>query len=327
MQTDPLNIRNILVVRNDRFGEFLLNIPSLRALREGFPSARITVVVDPHVKELADKIPLIDEIATWERHSHTLFEKFSLVKTIKDKNFNMAVMLNPSKEFNIFTHLAGIPIRVGYDRKWGFLLTHKIKDEKYLGRKHEVEYNLDLVGLIGAKTNDLSLSLEIDESAVQGLDKELSSFASSELIALHPWTSDQVKQWPVHNFRALAERLMKELKKTIVIIGGKEEVIKGGELFQDLGIRLINLTGKTNLVQLAGLLKKCSLLISGDSGPVHLSCAVGTPVIALFRNDLSGKSPKRWGPWGNGNIVIEKPSLAAITVDEVLGKTKEILDR
>jgi len=87
------------------------------------------------------------------------------------------------------------------------------------------------------------------------------------------------------------------------------------------------MTGKTTLKQLASLLKKSRLLISGDSGPVHLACAVGTPVIVIFRNDIPGKSAKRWGPWGPGNFIIEKDNLCDITVDEVFSKAKEALNR
>jgi ADP-heptose:LPS heptosyltransferase len=67
------------------------------------------------------------------------------------------------------------------------------------------------------------------------------------------------------------------------------------------------------------------LIISGDSGPVHLACAVGIPVVALFRNDLPGKTAKRWGPWGKGCAVIEKDSLNDITVDEVLNLLRQII--
>ena len=85
---------------------------------------------------------------------------------------------------------------------------------------------------------------------------------------------------------------------------------------------IINMVNKTSLVELAVLLKRCSLFISGDSGPMHLAAAVGTPVVALFRNDLPGKTAKRWGPWGQGHMVIEKGDLLNISVDEVFETIK-----
>jgi ADP-heptose:LPS heptosyltransferase len=105
------------------------------------------------------------------------------------------------------------------------------------------------------------------------------------------------------------------------MVGGKEDSQKTGGLFDGLtNYGLINLFGKTTLKQLAALLAMCRLLISGDSGPVHLASCVGTPVLAIFRSDMPEKSSRRWGPLTPRSVVIEKPNLADITVDEVFNK-------
>lgn len=148
-----------------------------------------------------------------------------------------------------------------------------------------------------------------------------------KLVAIHPWTSDSVKQWPREHFLGLTKRLAGELNIKVIIIGGKDELEKGAELYNNLGPHIINMTGKTTLVELAVLLRRCKMLISGDSGPVHLACAVDTPVIAIFRNDIPGKTAKRWGPWQSQSKVIEKNNLSDISVDEVFNKVKEILNR
>lgn len=327
MQIYPNKIKNILVVRNDRFGEFLLNIPALRALRETFLKAKIIAVTNPYARGLAQNIPFIDEVIVWDRQAkHTLTEKIKFIGLIKRLNIDIAIMLNPSKEFNLFTYLAGIPIRVGYNRKWGFLLNRKIEDRKHLGERHEIEYNLELVGLIGAETNDLSLSLNVDENAANNLFREFKIGDDDNIIAIHPWTSDMVKQWPKEYFRRLAKKLIEELDLKVIIIGGRDESLRDKELFNDIAIKgLINLAGKTTLLQLAAVLKKVRLLISGDSGPVHIAGCVGTPVVAIFRNDLPGKSPMRWGPVSRGSIVIEKNNLLDITVEEVFDAVRKAL--
>ena len=315
-------VRKILAVRNDRFGEFLLNIPALRALKESFPGSRLTLVVNPNVRELAECIDFVDKVITWENKKHKILEVLKFSKELKNEKFDLCVILNPSKEFNIISFLSGIPVRLGYSRKWGFLLSHKIKDKKYLGEKHEVEYNLDLVKLVDASTNNLSLSLKIDEGCLKGLF-ELGG--TDNLIVIHPWTSDPVKEWPLENFCALTKEILSLDKVKVLLIGGKEELNKNASVFKGLGANLINLTGRTSLKQLAAVLNKAKLLISGDSGPVHLSCAVGTPTLALFRNDLVGKTAKRWGPWGDKHAVIERSNLFEITVGEVFNKAKEML--
>lgn len=327
MKINPDSVKNILAFRNDRFGEFLLNIPALGALKETFPYARITAVVNPYVRELAQNIPFVDEIIQWDRGKHSLMEKLKLIGILKRKSIDMAIMLNPSKEFNIITCMSGIPIRVGYKRKWGFLLTHKMEDKKYLGLKHEIEYNLELVALIGAKTQDKSISLNTDDTVISALLEEYNLAGKDNIIAVHPFTSDPLKQWPSNNFLELVRRIKLELNKTVVVVGGIEEALKNKYFFSWMDKDVINLAGRTTLVQLAALLKRCRLLVSGDSGPVHLACAVNTPVIAIFRNDLPGKTAKRWGPWQKRSLVIEKSSLCDISVDEVLEKVREVMNK
>jgi heptosyltransferase-2 len=312
--------KNILAVRNDRFGEFLLNIPAFRALKEGYPNAKLTLVVNPYVSQLAKLIDFVNEIIIWENKKHSLRQILKFSQELKAKKFDLCVIFNPSKEFNIISFLSGIPIRIGYNRKLAFLLTRKINDEKHLGHRHEVDYNLDLLKPLGIKTEDKALSLNINACLMNDFYRGLNLENDDNLVAIHPFTSDPLKEWPLENFRILSERLAQELNKKIIIIGGNEELTKSKDFFNNLNRRIINLTGKTNLTELAGLLKKCKLLISGDSGPVHLACSVGTPVIAIFRNDLPEKSPKRWGPWGKGHMVIEKNNLYDITVDEVFDK-------
>ena len=318
---------NILVVRNDRFGEFLLNIPAFRALKQSNPQARLTLVVNPYVAELAKCIDGVDEVIRWENTKHRFREVLKLSNQLKSKYFDLCVILNPSKEFNIISYLAGIPLRVGYSRKWGFLLNRKVADQKALGEKHEVEYNLDLVRMIGAEAQDKGLSLSIKDDIINDSLRGLGLSGNQGLIALHPWTSDPVKQWPLEQFRTLAQKLVSDPALKIVVIGAKEETGRSQALFSGLENKLVDITGKTDLVQLAAVLKRCQLLISGDSGPVHLACSVGTPVLALFRSDLPGKTAKRWGPWGEGNSVIEKSKLEDITVEEVFAKAKEILKK
>jgi heptosyltransferase-2 len=317
------DIKNILAVRNDRFGEFLLNIPAFRALKQGFPGAKLTLIVDPYVRELANAIDFVDEVICRDNKKHNFREIIKFSRQLKAGNFDLCVIFNPSKEFNLISFFSGIPARVGYNRKWGFLLTHKMPDKKYLGLKHEVEYNLELLDLIGVTTQDKALSLKIDDSVLK--DEFLNVIESNNLVALHPWTSDSFKQWPIDNFRELSQQLIQELNVRVVIVGGKQEQDMSREYFEESG-NLINLMGKTSLVQLAALLKKCRLLISADSGPVHLASCVGVPVVAIFRNDIPGKSPKRWGPGAKESIVIEKNNLYDITVKEVFEKVKEVLN-
>ena len=313
--SNPEAVKNILVVRNDRFGEFLLNIPVMRALKETFVNARVTAVVNPAIRDLALCVPFIDDIVLWKPGKHPFVEKINLIRQLRNKRFDCSLVLNPSKDFHLFTFWAGIPVRVGYSRKWGkVLLTHYIRDEKHLGLKHEVEYNLDLVRLIGASTKNVSLELIVPHEDV--ISKFNFTF-SKPFVLVHPWTSDPVKQWPIENFRELVKRISGTYDVSVVIIGGEEEKEKSIRYFSGFSQNVLNLTGKTTFPELLTLVKKSAVLISADSGPVHLAACAGVPVVALFRNDLPGKTANRWGPWGNGHCVIEKPGMDTIMVEEV----------
>lgn len=326
MDINKAHIKRILIIRTDRFGEFILNLPAIKAVRQNFPSAHVCIMVNKMVKEIIDGNPDIDEVIIYdEKDTKGCLRTFRLMMEIKKRNFDLAIMLNPLKKFNFVTFFAGIPIRLGYNRKCGFLLTHRIEDRKFLGEKHEIEYNLNLLRSIGIDSDDTSLFIPIkedDRRFIDSLLKDLSIINSDLLIALHPWTSDPVKQWPVKHFSQLAQRLLSEIPCRVIIIGGKDEMEKS-EKFCKGKVDFINLTGKLTLRQLAAFLKKCNLLVSNDSGPVHMAAAVGIPVIAIFRNDLPDKNAIRWGPWGKGHIVIEKNNLGDISVDEVFQKIKE----
>ena len=281
----------------------MLNIPAIRALKDKYPQGKLTLAVNSLVWELAAAVECVDQVVVWDQ----------IRKILRKYKFDLAVVLNPTKEAHQSIFLAGIPVRVGYDRKWGFLLTHKIKDTKHLGNRHEVDCNLELVGLLGANNKG------IVSSGLRLPDNNKYEFLA-KAIAIHPFTSDPVKQWPIERFSELAQRISRELGLKVVMIGLSQGVL-------DLGEGIVSMINKTSLVELAALLKRCCLVVSGDSGPMHLAAAVGTPVVALFRNDLPGKTAQRWGPWGKGHVIIEKSNLNNITVEEVFNKVKEALHK
>ena len=321
--------RNILAIRTDRFGEFILTLPAIYALKENFPQSRLTLMANSYSAQLIRNNPLIDEIIEYEENRFRgIGPTFKLISQFQERKFDLAVVFNPKKKFHLITFLAGIPIRVGYNRKWGFLLNHKIKDLKYLGAKHEIEYNFDLLKAIDIDSDKKSPQININRQeeervlvvlAKYGINKE------TKFIVVHPWTSDTIKQWPVNYFIDLVKRIASELNTKVLIIGGREEAPKAKEYFINLGNNVINLTGQVSLKESAVILKYAKLLISGDSGPVHLASSVGTPVVAIFRNDIPGKSATRWGPTSKGSIVIENSNLGDISPQEVLEKVRSAI--
>ncbi len=324
-------IKKILAIRTDRFGEFTLTLPAIHSLREAFPDSRLIVMANPYSAQLIEASPDVDGIIKYEASAYSgLRGIMRLVREIRKFNFDAAIIFNPKKDFNIAAFLARIPLRIGYNRKWGFLLNRRMADLKYLGLKHEVEYNFDLIKLIGVLPKKIIFPVMFSKNEADYAKDILSKAGAgnvSSAIAIHPWTSDPIKQWPIDFFIQLARMLAAEFGQKMFLIGGKDEETLAADFIKRSGISVINLVGRLTLRQLAALLKECRLLVSGDSGPVHVACAVGTPVAAIFRNDIPGKSPRRWGPWGEGNTVIEKNNLTQINAQEVFNRIKEISSR
>ena len=313
-----MRVNNVLAFRNDRFGEFLLTIPALRALKQAYPEAKLDLVVDKNVLPIAERIPFISRLIVWENRKHRLGEILKFSQALKGGRYGLSVAFNPSQEFNIITFLSGVTLRAGYDRKWGFLLNRKIKDTKEQGLRHEVDYNLELLRVAGIKADASDLQFPLDIKNEDFPDNRLaeSGISDNNFIAIHPWSSNPEKEIEVDRFRDICARLSRETTYKIVLIGGREEALRSGELCR--GLAVIDLTGKTTLLELAGLLKRSRLLVTVDSGPMHLAAALGRPVLAIFRKSPPAVCARRWGPVGDKHIVIESDRVENIKVDEVL---------
>jgi len=143
------------------------------------------------------------------------------------------------------------------------------------------------------------------------------------------------KCWYPERFGELGKRLFKKWKATVLLFGKEEERPIVNEILQHLKEGGIDLTGKTRLLQLAALLERCQLLVSNDTGTMHVATAVGTPVVALF----GSTDPSITGPWGDGHVVIKKdvpcsPCLKRICPTDrrcmtliTVGEVEEVVER
>ena len=325
------SVRRILWVRTDRLGETLLNLPAAAALKMGLPSASLTWLAHPDLAGLLTRVPWIDHVLTapqgprygwWAR-------ALRLGQILRAQHFDLAVISNPRQELHLAVWLAGIPTRVGYDRKWGFLLTHRLPDRRALGVRHEVEYNKELVQSLGFSTESPLQRwprFEPEQREILQLIAQQGVQSTEALVAVHPWTSNPVKQWPLARFRELLRLAAKRLGVRVVVIGGAEEAAEVPAVLPD-GVSVATLVGRLTLAQLAALLQHVRCLVSNDSGPVHLAAAVGTPTVVLFGATAAATGPARWGPWGPGHMVISKPSIEEISVDEVVSALGQQLKR
>lgn len=303
--------RRILIVRTDRIGDVVLSTPVIKALKDNFPGSFIAMMVSPSTQELVRGNPYLDEVIVYDKSviHRSLLSSIKFAFYLRKKKFDLALILHSTNRVNIIAFLAGIKNRVGYGRRLGFLLTKCLPYSKSKGEKHEVEYNLDLLRAIGVEVKDAGLFIPKDIASERWADDILLSYGISKdyrLIVIHPSASCVSRLWPVERFAEVAKVLIKKYDARVIIVAGKNDVTLADKLCSLIGYTVVNLAGKTNLMQLASILRRATLMISNDSGPVHMAVACGLAVIVLFGRGQPGIGPVRWGPLGEHDILLHK---------------------
>ncbi len=343
-----LNYRNILIVRTDRIGDVVLTTPVIEAVRTNFPNANITVLVSKTTRNLVDGNPYLNDVLIDDRQGRLkgFFGFWRLVAQIRSRKFDVAFIFHTKKRTNLLCFLAGIPVRVGYkDKNYGFLLTKGFVDRRHFGEQHEVEYCLDLLRKMGLNVVSPSIFLPTDPKAEEWAQEWLKNNNPSglKIVAIHPGASDSTKRWPAGCFIGLVDKIVERHKCLVIVIGVGAAVELARELRVQCARPFIDLTGQTSVAQIASLLRRCHLLISNDSGPMHLGAAAGIYVLALFLRNQPGINPERWKPFGpKGFVLSNRPDEAvrlgidgsvvsgykdSIQVEDVLGIVNDLFER
>lgn len=306
--------KRILLIRLDRIGDVVLSTPAIKALRDKFPDSYIAFMVGPHAYELVKENPYLNEVIVYDKNSseRSFIASFKFARKLREKKFDTAIALHPTLRSHLIPFIAGIPRRIGYDRKGESFLTERVIHQKEQGEFHEAEYVLKMLEVLGVKSSDKTLYLKVSEDSLKKMREKLLTMgvgASEKIVAIHPGASSLSKKWPIERFAEIARYLVKNFNIKIALVAGKVDAEYTKKIYKYLKSDpsyIINLAGKTTIGELAAVLKISSLFISNDSGPVHISVAVGTPVISIFGRSDKGLGPKRWGPLGKDDVVIHK---------------------
>lgn len=343
---DMSKAKRVLIVRLDRIGDVLLSTPVIKAIRDAYPGTYIAMMVRRYAKDILEGNPYLDEVIIYDKtgRERNLAGNLSFLNSLRRRKFDVAFLLHPTKRTHVVTALAGIPHRIGYGRKWGFLLTEKIPHTKHYGLKHEIDYVLDVLRYTGLEPKNKALYMPVNprsENRVEELFKENGIVKDDLCIAMNPGASCPSKRWSLSNFAKVADELIEKYGAKVVVIAGSGDKEFGDKVSSAIKGHCVNLSGKTSVADVASILRRMKLFISNDSGPVHIACAVGTPVVSIFGRSDRGLSPGRWGPTGERDIVVHKNvgcitcfahnckrnfyCLQAVTVDDVLAAAKQIL--
>jgi ADP-heptose:LPS heptosyltransferase len=311
--------RRILVVKLRDLGDLVLTTPALAALREAQPNAQIDLLAQPVAAELVRGTGLVDdhlrmpraalEAAVWRGPSGWIFLA-ALAGALSRRRYDACVLLEhlitrPGvAKYAALTLATGAPRRFGLDNGRGWFLTDRVRDDGFSARP-EAEHWLSVAGLLGADTRPRPARIPTapdDERYAEALLAGL----PRPLVALHPGSGGYApaRRWPIARFERVGAELARR-GSGLVVVGNEAEL--NGRLACATGAR--DLSHRTTVRQLAALLARVDLLVTNDSGVMHVGAAAGAPIVALFGQT----DPRAWGPYyglpsGQGRAeVVELP--------------------
>jgi len=282
-----LEMKKILVFKISSFGDIVLSIPSLRAIRGKYGNAVIKVLVDVKFRKILERCPYIDEVITCDfggRDSRYGFLK--LAARLRAEDFDISIDLQNNRRSHLLAFLSMIPERFGFENgKFSGLLNRKTGlPRKALG---PVEHQGCVLGLLGVTGMDPRLELWSEEGSEAWLKnlleanwiKEKHKVVGICISASKKWPS---KNWGVSRFVALSDMLAKEKGIRVILIGTDADDRCAREFMERSASKPVDLTGKTDIPQFISLIKRCNVVVTGDSAPMHVAAAVGTPFVVIF---------------------------------------------
>jgi heptosyltransferase-2 len=319
-------------------GDAVLAVPTLANLRRSFADATISLLTRPQLSDLFRASPFVDQLLEIP-HRH----QFAwAVNGLRRQRFDLAMLLTNSFRAALITALAGVPNRVGYatDGRWPLLTVGVIPPAR--GSLHQADYYLHLPRALGWDAWEVPKGLAIppggDEEARRLLDAS-GVGPDVPLIGLTPGAAyGPAKRWPIERFARAADLLAERRGTTTLLFGGPAETSLTGRIRRIMRAAAVDLGGRTSLGTFASLLGRCRLLLTNDTGAMHLAAALGVSCVALF----GPTDPQLTGPLGRGHRVLRTPPacspcryrdcpidhrcLRAIDVEAVVAAAESVLD-
>ncbi len=294
----------VLIIEPNWLGDVLFTTPAIRAVREKYKDVYISVIVHARCLPILEDNPNINEIIVLKnvRGLKGFFAKIRLISRLKSKSFDIAFLFHRSMTHTLMCVLAGIPERVGYHtQKRFFLLTRRIIPQ--WPEAHRVEYFLDVTRVSGIDTDnkdyEFFIKPENEKQAISILNNN--GIRSGEpYFVINPGGNWPPKRWPKENFANLCDEIFNKYDIKVIIAGAEKDAPLGEGIINLCASKPINLCGKTTLKQLAVILKGAKVVISNDTGPMHIAVSQKTPTVALF----GPTDPKITGPYGSSRYIV-----------------------
>ena len=300
---EPDRLGSILVISPNWLGDAVLTLPALANLRRSFPGAKISLLVRPWLGPLFRSLPFIDELVELPSRGELMWAATAL----RQRHFELVLLLPNSFRTALISRLAGIPHRVGYvaDGR-GPLLTVGVcrpsgtsahQADSYLGLLRALKWDAwsRPTGFLLPPGSDAETEKLLAESGLP---------SHAPVIGITPGASyGTAKRWPAERFAEAADLLADRLGTAALLFGSPREASLTRAIRERMRGVAIDFGGRTTLTELAGLLSRCALLLTNDTGTMHLASALGIPCVALF----GPTDPRRTGPLGSGHQVLHDP--------------------
>lgn len=332
MRFDP---RNILVIDFGQLGDVVLSLPALRAIRQRFPDARITVAVGKPANEVvtlsgyADEIFEVDRVGLRDGNKLISIGRIiKFVKRVRQAKFDFVIDLHSLSETNLLGYLSGAPHRL-YSRRPGrsldYLANFKPRPAAEAKGRHAIDRYLDVIEPLGIqnaaripvlKTNNTA------DSAVDTLLKKEKAQSGELLVGLFPGAGHITRRWPLAHYAELADHLIRNQRVKVIVFAGPEERAMVPDmrlLFPSTTIFFDRLT----IPQLVSAQARLTLMVSNDTGPAHLAAAVGVPVVVI----MDRPTPNAFTLIGDQHRLMFGEVIHKISVDSVYRAAQSVLAR
>jgi ADP-heptose:LPS heptosyltransferase len=294
-------VRNVLIINTTAIGDTLMCTPAIRAIRKGLPGARITALASASARSVLDGSAHIDAFIKYPGRINLgyLFKIPGLVSELRRFKFDLVIELHATDpDKGPLSYMTGARWRMGSERSLNsFLYTHRVPP--YLPGVHTVRVALKNLALLGIEDDGSQMELFLNDADRAEASRAFPSLAEEKYITIHPFGSKANKWWPEKNVKEFCA-LLKGLGYVPIIIGGSSEARGAAEIASGTGA--ISAAGALSIRGSAALIEKSALLVTTDSGPMHIAGALKVPTIALFGAD----DPVRTGPLNPGDVVIQK---------------------
>jgi ADP-heptose:LPS heptosyltransferase len=285
------DVRRMIVVRHDRFGDLVLSLPAVDALRRTYPEARLALMVRPDLAPLARMVEGVDDVLG----AHA--DRAELRREIEDYRADLIVCISRGAGISRVAARARVKRRVGTGyRIYSPFFTRTVNERRRSGRRHELEYALSFAHRVGAEPRPASFPLRLDEAARGHLAGWLSSAGVREpFVLLHPGSGGSCPRWPVRRFIELADRLLTAGRRVVFSIGPEDTSCE--EVLDAARSRVRDLPRYSEGIErLPALLEAAAVVVSNSTGPLHLAAALGTPTLGVYA-PWSTCGVVRWGPY------------------------------